>query len=185
MSARPSVVALALAGPAFAVLFIATALLSPQPRLLWIASASAPVGLYAVAVDGPLKAGDLVAIDTPEPLATFLARRRHLPRGVPLLKHIAGVPGQTVCRSRRAIMLDGVRIGDALTRDRAGRMLPVWRGCHRIAAGEIFPMNARVRDSFDGRYFGVLRSDRIIGRAIPVWTDPHGTGRFAWRVPKR
>ena len=185
MSARASVIALAAAGPAFASLFVATALLSPRPRLLWNASASAPIGLYAVAIDGPLKAGDLVAIDTPEPLATFLARRRYLLRGVPLLKHIAGMPGQTVCRSRRAITLDGVRLGDALARDRAGRALPVWRGCHRIVAGEFLPMNARVRDSFDGRYFGVLRSDRIIGRAIPVWIDPHGTGRFAWRASAR
>ena len=46
-------------------------------------------------------------------------------------------------------------------------------------------MNARVRDSFDGRYFGVLPSARIIGRAVPVWTDAHGTGRFTWRPPAR
>lgn len=185
MSARASVIALAAAGPAFASLFVATALLSPRPRLMWNASASAPIGLYAIEVDGPFKGGDLVAIDTPEPLATFLARRRYLPKGVPLMKHIAGMPGQTVCRSGHAITLDGVKLGDALARDRAGRVLPAWRGCHRIIAGEIFPMNARVRDSFDGRYFGVLPSARIIGRAVPVWTDPHGTGRFTWRAPAR
>ncbi|RIA46753.1 conjugative transfer signal peptidase TraF [Hephaestia caeni] len=185
MSARASAAVLALAGPAFASMFVATALLSPHPRLVWNASASAPIGLYAIAVDGPFKSGDLVAIDTPEPLATFLARRRYLPRDVPLLKHIAGVPGQIVCRSRRTVTIDGKRIGDALARDRAGRVLPVWRGCHRIVAGEFLPMNARVRDSFDGRYFGVLPSGRIIGRAIPVWTDPHDTGRFAWRAPAR
>lgn len=185
MSARASVIALAAAGPAFASLFVATALLSPRPRLIWNASASAPIGLYAIDVDGPFTAGDLVAIDTPEPLAVFLARRRYLPKGVPLLKHIAGMPGQTACRFGLAITLDGVRLGDALTRDRAGRALPAWRGCHRIMAGEFLPMNARVRDSFDGRYFGVLPSTRIIGRAVPVWTDPHDTGRFTWRAPAR
>lgn len=185
MRARASAAALALAGPAIASLFVATALLPPRPRLMWNASASVPIGLYAIEVDGPFKAGDLVAIDTSEPLATFLARRRYLPKGVPLLKHIAGMPGQTVCRSGFAITLDGIKLGDALARDRAGRVLPAWRGCHRIIAGEIFPMNARVRDSFDGRYFGVLRSDRIIGRAIPVWTDAHGTGQFTWRAPAR
>jgi type IV secretory pathway protease TraF len=76
MSARASADALALAGPAIASLFVATALLSPRPRLMWNASASAPIGLYAIDVDGPFTAGDLVAIDTPEPLAVFLARRR-------------------------------------------------------------------------------------------------------------
>ena len=43
-------------------------------------------------------------------------------------------------------------------------------------------MNPGVRDSLDGRYFGVLPASSIIGRAAPVWTDEAGDGRFVWRA---
>ncbi|WP_407808323.1 S26 family signal peptidase, partial [Staphylococcus aureus] len=80
----------------------------------------------------------------------------YLPRGVPLLKRVAGLPGQRVCRSGRTITVDGRAIGDALDRDRRGRELPTWQGCRVIADDELFLMNWQVRDSLDGRYFGPL-----------------------------
>ena len=43
-------------------------------------------------------------------------------------------------------------------------------------------MNPGVKDSLDGRYFGVLPASSIIGRATPVWTDEAGDGRFVWRA---
>ena len=46
-------------------------------------------------------------------------------------------------------------------------------------------MNRQVRDSLDGRYFGPLPATAIIGRAIPLWTDEAGDGRFVWRAPTR
>jgi type IV secretory pathway protease TraF len=46
-------------------------------------------------------------------------------------------------------------------------------------------MNWQIRDSFDGRYFGLISTDQIIGRAVPLWTDEDGDGRFQWRAPTR
>ena len=71
----------------------------------------------------------------------------------------------------------------ALERDHAGRGLPVWQGCKRVRTGEVFLMNWQVRDSLDGRYFGLTPTDQIIGRAFPLWTDEDGDGRFVWRAP--
>ncbi|KAH2846168.1 hypothetical protein KXW36_008653, partial [Aspergillus fumigatus] len=81
--------------------------------------------------DGPLDVTDLVAVDAPEPLATFLAERGYLPKGVPLMKRILAVSGQTVCRSNLTLTVAGGEGGAALARDRAGRDLPVWQGCRR------------------------------------------------------
>lgn len=158
--------------------------LTPMPtRLIWNASASAPIGFYTTDFDGPFEVTDLVAVDAPEQLASFLATRGYLPKGVPLLKRILGVSGQTVCRSNLIITVDGVEVGAALERDRTGRALPIWQGCHRIHTGEVFLMNWQVRDSLDGRYFGLTSTDQIIGRAVPLWTDEDGRGRFEWRAP--
>ncbi|MFN5040046.1 MAG: S26 family signal peptidase [Bradyrhizobium sp.] len=154
-------------------------------KLLWNASPSAPIGFYTIDFDGPFEVTDLVAVDAPEPLATFLAERGYLPKGIPLLKRILGVSGQTVCRIGRTIAVDGIEMGAALERDRIGRELPVWEGCRRIHTGEVYLMNWQVRDSLDGRYFGLTSTDQIIGHAVPLWTDEEGDGRFEWRAPTR
>ena len=149
---------------------IASALSHPRPRFIWNASASVPIGLYAMHPAGKLAITELVVVRPPPALARFLARRDYLPKGVPMLKRVLALPGQTVCRTDRAIAVDGIAMGDALNRDRSGRPLPAWQGCRRIPAGEVFLMNWQSDDSLDGRYFGLLPVTTIVGRADPLWT---------------
>ena len=140
------------------------------PWLIWNASASVPIGLYAIHAVGALRVGVLVAIKPPEPLASFLADRRYLPRGVPLMKHVAALAGQSVCRNGLTVSVDSVTVGEARERDSRSRPLPSWQGCRVIAVDEVFLMNARSADSLDGRYFGPLPAASIVGRATPLWT---------------
>jgi conjugative transfer signal peptidase TraF len=137
--------------------------------LVWNASASVPIGLYAVDAIIRLHADDLVVVRPPEPLARFLADGGYLPRGVPLLKHVAALAGQSVCRIGRIVTVDAIEIGDARERDGRGRSLPIWQGCRVIATGDVFLMNPQSADSLDGRCFGPLPAASIIGRAIPLW----------------
>lgn len=155
-----------------------TAFIDVPRMLIWNASASVPLGFYAITTVDHLSVGDRVAIDPPEPLATFLAERGYLPRGVPLLKTIAATQGQRVCRIGSKININGQAVGEAFVRDRLGRDLPHWQGCRCISEGEFFLMNASVPDSFDGRYFGPTPATAIIGKAVPLWTDAQGEGRL-------
>lgn len=165
----------------FAAMGVAVAAIVPVPvKLLWNASASTPLGLYDLTAPNGLKAGDLVAVRPPKPLADFMVGRGYIGRGVPLLKPVAALPGQQVCRVGRTVTVDGVKLGEAQERDRRGRMLPVWQGCRRIALDQIFLMNPAIRDSLDGRYFGPLPRAAVIGRATPLYTDEHGDGHFVW-----
>ncbi|MEO3434500.1 S26 family signal peptidase [Inquilinus sp. CAU 1745] len=154
-------------------------------KLIWNASASTPIGLYAVQPIERLEVTDLVAVDPPEPMASFLADGGYLPPGVPLLKRVAGLPRQEVCRVSVTITVDRVAMGQARETDRFGRPMPGWQGCRRIADGEVFLMNWEVSDSLDGRYFGPIPATSIIGRAVPLWTDENGRGRFEWRAQTR
>lgn len=149
----------------------ASAFLHPLPKFIWNASASVPIGLYAVHPAGKLDVTELVVVRPPADLARYLAERRYLPEGVPMLKRVLALPGQTVCRSDRTITVDGIAMGDALARDTRGRPLPDWQGCKRVSDGQVFLMNWQSADSFDGRYFGLLSRATIVGRADPVWTQ--------------
>lgn len=158
--------------------------LAPMPtKLIWNASASAPIGFYTIAPAGNLEVPELVVVEPPGLLADLMVARGYIGRGVPLLKRVLGLPGQRVCRTGRTITVDGVEMGEALERDRLGRVLPVWQDCRVVAYGELFLMNSEVRDSLDGRYFGPLPAAAVIGRAVPLWTDEDRDGRFVWRAP--
>ena len=167
MKARLTLLALTFAAASVVVL---TASVRLPAKLVWNASASVPIGLYAVRPAGALHLRELVVVMPPEPLASFLADRGYLPEGVPLLKHILALPGEIVCRTGRTITVDGIAVGQALARDRRGRRLPSWQGCRAIPSGEVFLMNRRPEDSLDGRYFGPLPASAIAGQAEPLWT---------------
>lgn len=148
----------------------ALALLHPGPKLVWNASASVPIGLYLVTPASSHHIGELVLVRPPEALAAFLDKRGYLARGVPLLKRVLALPGQTVCRIGRTITVDGLAMGHALDGDHLGRTLPGWQGCWIVADHEVFLMNWQSENSFDGRYFGPLPATTIVGRADPLWT---------------
>jgi len=141
------------------------------PRYIWNASNSVPIGLYQVQSATKLIVTELVAVQPPALLAAFLDLNGYLPIGLPMLKRVLALPGQTVCRNGLTIAVDGIDVGDAHERDGHGRPLPAWQGCHVIADGDVFVMNWQSADSLDGRYFGPLPASAIIGRAVPVWTD--------------
>ena len=74
-------------------------LLQPAPKLIWNASASVPIGLYAVHPIGVLQLGEVVLVRPPEDISSFLHRRGYLARGVPILKQVLALPGQSTAAS--------------------------------------------------------------------------------------
>lgn len=162
---------------------LATLGANSPPHYIWNLTPSVPLGLYAVQSPDRLYVTMLVVVTPPEALATTLAEGGYLPRGVPLLKRIFALSGQTVCRFGVRITVDGIAAAPARERDLRGHPLPVWQGCRLIADDEIFLMNWDEPDSLDSRYFGPLPRSAIVARAVPIWTDEAGDGRFAWRAP--
>jgi conjugative transfer signal peptidase TraF len=142
-----------------------------SPRYMWNVSNSVPIGLYRLQPVTKLSVTELVAVQPPDLLAAFLDLNGYLPIGVPMLKRVLALPGQTVCRNGLAIAVDGIDVGQAQERDGRGRPLPSWQGCRVIADDDVFVMNWQSEDSLDGRYFGPLSASAVIGRAVPVWTD--------------
>jgi conjugative transfer signal peptidase TraF len=181
MTRRFYVRATAIAASGFAVAFVAVAVLHPAPRILWNASASAPLGLYRIKPERNAPLGALVAVTPPERLARWMAERRYLGLGAPLLKHVAAKSGQRICRIGGVVSVESRPVAVARERDRLGRPLPVWRGCRTLATGELLLLNPAVPDSFDGRYFGPLPASAVIGRAVPILTRDAPGSPLVWR----
>ncbi len=140
----------------------------PAPRLVWNASASAPIGLWRIHPESPLRAGDMVLAHTPDYVRQLAASRRYIPANVPLVKRIAAQGGDDVCAVGATIFVNGRPVAERLTHDRAGRPLPRWHGCEMLRDGRVLLLMDRP-DSFDGRYFGPVSEAAIIGKATPLW----------------
>ena len=153
-----------------AVALVMSTIGEATPAYIWNVSKSVPFGLYQLQPAGRLAVTELVAVRTPEPLATFLDLNGYLPIGVPMLKRVLALPGQTVCRKGLTISVDAIEMGEALARDSRGRPLPVWQGCRVVGADEFFLMNWQSEESLDGRYFGLVPHSSVIGKALPMWT---------------
>lgn len=150
-------------------LLLVSAAFPPAPRLVWNASASAPIGLYAVAPGSLAEPGDMVIARVPATYRRLAATRRYVPINVPLVKRVAAAAGDEVCARGLEIVVNGRPIARRRPVDGAGRAMPVWSGCIRLRGRQLFLlMDAPA--SFDGRYFGVTDGADVIGKAWPLWT---------------
>jgi conjugative transfer signal peptidase TraF len=148
----------------------AVAVASRTPRLVWNATASAPVGLYVVTSAEHVSWGDLVLALPPPNVRSLAATRGYLPDGVPLVKRVAARSGETICSSGRSISINRHPVAERLQADSAGRPLPAWSGCRLLRADEVFLLMKDVPNSFDGRYFGPIRRSAVLGILRPIWT---------------
>ena len=136
-------------------------------KIVYNPSASAPIGYYWVAeYDSKfeLKIGSFVVIPTPIEFRLMAAKRHYLPINIPLIKKVVAVSGDEICRQHQMISINGKPIAEALIADKQGRKLPIWDGCHTLKNDEFFALMS-AKDSFDGRYFGALKTRDIIGIA--------------------
>lgn len=146
-----------------AVVLVSVSSIESSPRLLWNGSKSVPVGLYVVS-SGPCSVGKIAALRLPPFAKRLAARRRYLPANAVMLKPVAAMPGDRVCRWQRRISINGQFRAEAARHDSSGRLMPIWQGCQVLRNDEIFVLST-TSGSFDSRYFGPIRRDAVIGIA--------------------
>jgi type IV secretory pathway protease TraF len=99
------------------------------------------------------------------------------------MKPIVAGPGDHVClHIPNGLYLNGARIAQVVMKDGAGRSLPLWHGCRRLRADEVFTLSTHAETSFDSRYYGpierasILGVYRPLGRLMKSWTTLIGAG---------
>ena len=87
------------------VLALAVASLVSLPKkLIYNASASAPIGLYWLD-KWPVRRGDYVLVRVPDRVRNLVKERGYLPPDVPLLKRVVGLNGDRICRQGEQIFV--------------------------------------------------------------------------------
>ena len=137
------------------------------PLLLYNPSESAPLGWYRVEPLRVISRGDLVVSHLPESASRLAAGRGYMPSGIPIIKTVRALEGDTICAVNEVLLINGTPAVRLLSDDSMGRTLPSpWTACRRLQTDEVLLLSDRTPNSFDGRYFGAVRSDDIIGRAV-------------------
>lgn len=141
----------------------------PAPRLVWNASASAPIGLYAVTPGAPVEPGDMVIAKVPDRWRMIAAERHYIPANVPLVKRAAAAAGDEVCALGHEIFVNGKWVVERRAADAQGRPMTWWSGCVRLRGRQLFLLMSDSPASFDGRYFGVTDGRLVVGKARLLW----------------
>jgi conjugative transfer signal peptidase TraF len=125
------------------------------------------VGVYLTSSE-PMVRGAAVMLTLASEAHRMAVAQGVIGRRRPLLKIIAALAGDRVCRRGLAVSINGHSQVWARRIGHAGRPLPSWQGCRVLRPHEVFILGTH-RDSFDGRYFGVVATSDLVARVVPVW----------------
>jgi len=126
-------------------------------------SPSVPLGLYRLhRVPDHLDRGMLVVVPVPASVQAWQSR------WLPLLKPVAGRPGDVVCIQEDGLWINARWYGPVLTAA-AGLPLPRIRGCFSVGPSEVVLASAAPR-SLDSRYFGPVLIADLSAMATPLLT---------------
>ncbi len=148
-------------------IIVATALILKKLgySIVYQGSASMPKGFYLVSPVRQLNKGDIVVFNPPESTAQFLWKRHWLPEGASMMKHVAAIPGDRVCKSKGAIWINEKRFAQVYRFYKPGKLLPSLSFCEKLGKDEYLLMSTDIAHSFDGRYFGSVKRNEIKGKA--------------------
>ena len=159
-------------------------------------TASMPRGLYRMAGDVLVQRGELVVFclrrgELHDLIVRrgYFSRSRQCPGGlVPLLKRVAGVPGDHYRITTAGITLNGRSLAGTAQLPCDGQGLPLPVPAH--AGGNLPPdhylLLGEATGSFDSRYLGPVDKSQIIGRLRPLWVGrPQGSSRMVARASRR
>ena len=136
-------------------------------KLIWNASNSVPRGLYWVTNEA-LTHGKIAVVRLPFHIRKQVHELGVLPMNVLLLKPVAALQGDEICRLGDVVLINKEAVSVTLKRDQKGQKLPQWQGCFVLKTNEFFLLSDH-QNSFDSRYFGTINRQNIEGMAKSIW----------------
>jgi type IV secretory pathway protease TraF len=154
-------------------LFVASAALpdlKTKPPVILNETPSMAEGIYVRLGDvANLKRGDIIAMPLTGTAQNYLVKKLGYPKDTILIKRVAGLYGDHVCRQGSVVTVNK-KSQVAARSDRQGNPLPVWHGCRTLSTNQVFLLGDHPA-SFDSRYFGPVSRIELAGiyRAAITW----------------
>jgi conjugative transfer signal peptidase TraF len=133
------------------------------------ATMSVPRGLYLIVPAKKFERYEMVEFLPPPKILDFVRDLRWLPKSGLLIKYVFAVPNDYVCVRKNYIWINDKKVGKIYEFYSFGKKLPQTKICGRLAADKYLLMSTKKERSFDGRYFGAISVNNIVGRAIPIF----------------
>lgn len=131
-------------------------------------SPSMEKGIYLLKKIDELKKGDVVVLNIPLNIKETLYSRGYLPKNIKtLLKEVVAIEGDYVEVVHNKFYVNGEFKGDIARKDPKGRELVSHVENGVLKSDEIFLLG-RGENSFDSRYFGVVKKSEILKKTILI-----------------
>lgn len=116
-----------------------------------------------------LKSGDIIAMPMNSAARNYLVKKLGYPEDTMLIKRVAGLSGDLVCRQGSVVTINK-RTLVAASSDRQGIPLTAWHGCRTLSINDVFMLGDHP-SSYDSRYFGPVSRSELAGiyRAAVTW----------------
>jgi signal peptidase I len=115
--------------------------------------------------------GDYIAFIPESKAARYAYYMGWLKPNAPYLKRVSAVANDVVCVNAKGVFVNGFKLGDIAVKDRNNRVLPrAINGCEIVKDNYFLPLGDGVQNSYDGRYYGLVRIEAITGTISPIWT---------------
>jgi conjugative transfer signal peptidase TraF len=124
-------------------------------------TASQPYRLFLILKGRPFGRGDLIAFRFPG--------SEYYAEGSLFVKEVEGMPGDRLeIREDRTVWLNGEFVDHVRASDSKGKAVQPFLFSGIIPEGHYF-LYASAPNSYDSRYYGLIRKDRIVGKVIPLF----------------
>lgn len=129
-------------------------------------SSSMPQGWYLVVPAKNLQRNDIVVFLPPKNTRDFLSQQHWGPKNNLLLKYVMGLPGNLACKYNHYLWINQQKIAPLLVFYAPHKKLPQNNFCRQLTNDEYLLLSTKITRSFDGRYFGPVKRENIMGKAI-------------------
>jgi signal peptidase I len=141
-----------------------------NPPIIINETISMAKGAYVRSGDlGHLEVGDIIALPMNASAKAYLGDKLGYPDDTMLIKRVAGISGDAMCRDGANVTINGKSVQASL-KDTRGNNLLSWGGCRTLLQNEVFVLGDHA-GSFDSRYFGAVIRQELSGtyKAVMTW----------------
>lgn len=138
-------------------------------HLVYVVTPSVPRGFYLIFPQKRYLHGELVEFSPPPQALNLAKSKQWIPQSGSIIKYVFALAGDHVCIREHLIWVNGKKIGKVY-QAAWQQQLPPAKVCRVLIEGQYLLLSNKNERSFDSRYFGIISSKQILGRAIPIFT---------------